>query len=61
MSTVIGLNSARVLARIPLRDERVVRSLIDADEWVADPPYQVTIAIEPASGTAADFVAWSRP
>jgi hypothetical protein len=48
----------RMLARLPLLDKRILRTLIGGDEWTADPPYQVMVALDPPSGAEADFVTW---
>jgi hypothetical protein len=49
-----------VLARIPMMDRRVLRLVLDGQEWTQDAPYQLTVAMTPPPGGADDFVAWYR-
>jgi hypothetical protein len=47
-----------MLARIPMIDRRVFNLVLDGDEWTADPPYVLTVAMSPPPGSEDDFVAW---
>jgi hypothetical protein len=47
-----------MLARLPLLDKHILRTVIDADEWTSDLPYALTVAMTPREGTEAEFAAW---
>jgi hypothetical protein len=49
-----------VLARIPMMDRRVLRLVLDGQEWTQDAPYQLSVAMTPPPGGEDDFVAWYR-
>ena len=48
------------IARTPMVDRRIYRSVLAADELAETPPYQLTVSMEPAAGAEEDFVAWYR-
>jgi hypothetical protein len=49
-----------MFSRLPLLDRRVLRLVLGTEAWTDDPPYVMTVALEPANGTRDDFVAWYR-
>jgi hypothetical protein len=49
-----------MMARLALMDRRVYKLLLASPAWTKDPPFILTVALEPATGTREDFVAWYR-
>jgi heme-degrading monooxygenase HmoA len=49
-----------MFARLPLLDRRVLKLVLGSEPWTEDPPYVLTVALEPAPGTREDFIAWYR-
>ena len=47
-----------MFARLPLLDRRVLKLVLGTAAWTEDPPYMMTVALEPAAGTRDDFIAW---
>src|SRR5262249_45111513 len=47
-----------MFARLPLLDRRVLKLVLGTAAWTEDPPYIMTVALEPAAGTRDDFIAW---
>jgi hypothetical protein len=45
---------------VPKSSRRVLRTLLWGEPWTDDAPYQLTVAMQPAAGAEADFVAWYR-
>ncbi len=49
-----------IFARLALLDRRVLKLVLGTAAWTEDPPYVLTVALEPAAGTRDDFIAWYR-
>ena len=48
------------IARTPMVDRRIYRTVLSADELAETPPYQLTVSMEPPTGAEEDYVAWYR-
>ena len=46
------------IARTPLVDRRVYQLVQGTDEWTDNPPYQLSVAMEPPPGGEQDYLAW---
>jgi hypothetical protein len=49
-----------MMASLPLLDRRVLRTVLDAEPWTDDAPYQMTVSLQPPAGGEDDLVAWYR-
>ncbi len=49
-----------MFSRLALLDRRVLKLVLGTEAWTEDPPYVMTVALEPAPGTRDDFIAWYR-
>jgi hypothetical protein len=49
-----------MLASIPYMDRRVMKTLLGAERWTDDPPYQMTVSMQPEPGAEDDYIAWYR-
>jgi hypothetical protein len=53
-------NERDMMARLPVMDRRELQLILGCEPWTDDAPYQLTVALEPAPGTRADFIDWYR-
>jgi hypothetical protein len=59
--TSLGSAAERdMFGRLPLLDRRVLKLVLGTEAWADDPPFVMTVALEPAAGTRDDFIAWYR-
>jgi hypothetical protein len=50
----------QMMPRLPLLERRVLTLVLGTEAWTEDPPYVMTVALEPPPGTRDDFIAWYR-
>jgi hypothetical protein len=46
------------IARTPMVDRRTYRLVQGTQEWTDSPPFQLSVAMEPAAGGEQDYLAW---